>query len=495
MGVLLAEAHQVSQAVVMKARVLLFRALSSFLLPEKILVGGLSQVGSFDGRAQAYSAMVVPLLRPIVEASEGWQEWQRATQEQRNSQPWEACVEQLDLLGVTSSCRILSGLCGSLTGTPSKVKRVLKEAMSPALAIAASLVPPLLSPLSTGATSKELTGAASSLLELQVVVIQHFGQEVGSEFSVSAVEALSLATAGRWTGSGTGAGATTAQSHLMVYAATFRLLLAVVGARSARLKTLVPQVCQLALGRLESVGAERLLDGPALEIMPDFLKLVKMLLVTQWHCFTTSSLPQATSIASALPPGHAQKKTLANENMAEHFNKIMTVLHLLLTTADQRGHSPFGPMTWAGLGAGIQEQQGPPSVPPDVARLCLEVLDEADHTVGLFRFTPFSDVWLETFLTDALLGLGEGEHPTLQEEIRSLVFRLAEVDHEAFACKFLRTFLTSFYPRLGEAERETLLAPWQAGSHMDAPTFSSFLEAFFSDLAFLRSQMSSGGGT
>ncbi|CAN0323787.1 unnamed protein product, partial [Hapterophycus canaliculatus] len=101
---------------------------------------------------------------------------------------------------------------------------------------------------------------------------------------------------------------------------------------------------------------------------------------------------------------------------------------------------------------------------------------------------PFASRWLQPLLTDALRGLAEGAHPLTQEEVRRLVFELAEVDHRAFVTEFLPQFIGRHYPWLGVEQKEALLNPWRAGTHLDAPTFSSFLEAFVSDLAFFRAQ-------
>ncbi|CAM9807486.1 unnamed protein product [Choristocarpus tenellus] len=179
--------------------------------------------------------------------------------------------------------------------------------------------------------------------------------------------------------------------------------------------------------------------------------------------------------------------------MAAYFSRIMSVLHILLVPASRRHPSSEAPIHSAAVGistdgGSVGFHRRGSVVPPDVVKQSLGVLDEADRSVGLFRFPPFFSMWLESFLENALLGLGEGEQPTLREELGGLVFRLAKVDHETFARKFLPCFLGTFYPRLGLSQRDALAAPWQAGSHLDAPTFSSHLEAFLNDLAFLQSQ-------
>lgn len=66
-----------------------------------------------------------------------------------------------------------------------------------------------------------------------------------------------------------------------------------------------------------------------------------------------------------------------------------------------------------------------------------------------------------------------------------------KVNHVSFATEFLPHFLGTHYPWLGAEQAEALLAPWRAGTHLDAPTFSSFLEALVSDLAFFRAQANS----
>ncbi|CAN0380058.1 unnamed protein product, partial [Ectocarpus sp. 13 AM-2016] len=103
-------------------------------------------------------------------------------------------------------------------------------------------------------------------------------------------------------------------------------------------------------------------------------------------------------------------------------------------------------------------------------------------------FPPFAATWLQPLLTDALRGLAEGAHPLTQEEVHRLVFDLAEVDHRAFATEFLPHFVGTHYSWLGAEQKEALLAPWRAGTHLDVPTFSSFLEALVSDLSFFRAQ-------
>lgn len=67
-----------------------------------------------------------------------------------------------------------------------------------------------------------------------------------------------------------------------------------------------------------------------------------------------------------------------------------------------------------------------------------------------------------------------------------------KVDHRAFVSDFLPQFLDTYYPWLGAAQKEALVSPWRAGTHLDVPTFSSFLEAFVSDLAFFRAQAEAG---
>lgn len=92
----------------------------------------------------------------------------------------------------------------------------------------------------------------------------------------------------------------------------------------------------------------------------------------------------------------------------------MQVLHLLLSL-------PL-PMNTGGI---VSEGH---SVPPDLVRRGLHVLDDAHRkSGGLFGFSPFASRWLRPILTDALRGLVEGAHPLLQEEVRRLVFDMAEV--------------------------------------------------------------------
>lgn len=66
---------------------------------------------------------------------------------------------------------------------------------------------------------------------------------------------------------------------------------------------------------------------------------------------------------------------------------------------------------------------------------------------------------------------------------------IPQVDHVSFVTQFLPHFLTAHYPWLGETHKETLLSPWRAGAHLDAPTFSSFLEDLVSDIGFFRAQL------
>ncbi|CAN0215064.1 unnamed protein product [Ectocarpus sp. 4 AP-2014] len=168
--------------------------------------------------------------------------------------------------------------------------------------------------------------------------------------------------------------------------------------------------------------------------------------------------------------------------MATHFSGLMTVFRLLLSLPTPPASSPLPGGTTGGSGGGGH------SVPPDLVRRGLSVLEASHRTGGLFRFPPFAATWLQPLLTDALRGLAEGAHPLTQEEVHRLVFDLAEVDHRAFATEFLPHFLGTHYSWLGEEQKEALLAPWRAGTHLDVPTFSSFLEALVSDLSFFRAQ-------
>lgn len=69
---------------------------------------------------------------------------------------------------------------------------------------------------------------------------------------------------------------------------------------------------------------------------------------------------------------------------------------------------------------------------------------------------------------------------------------ILQVDHVSFVTQFLPQFLTVHYPWLGETHKEALLSPWRAGTHLDAPTFSSFLEDLVSDIGFFRAQLEAG---
>lgn len=98
----------------------------------------------------------------------------------------------------------------------------------------------------------------------------------------------------------------------------------------------------------------------------------------------------------------------------------MTVLRLLLSL-------PTAESQPGGAGGGAGGGSGGHSVPPDLVRRGLSVLDAAQRGGGLFKFQPFAAGWLQPLLTDALRGLAEGAHPLTQEEVGHLVFGMAEV--------------------------------------------------------------------
>lgn len=104
----------------------------------------------------------------------------------------------------------------------------------------------------------------------------------------------------------------------------------------------------------------------------------------------------------------------ASEEMRSHFEGLMSILHLLLS------------LPTISAGSDRDGQDGH-SVPPDLVRRGLRVLEASHRGGGLFRFQPFVSRWLGPLLTDALRGLAEGAHPLLQEEVRHLVFDVAEV--------------------------------------------------------------------
>ncbi|CAN0371966.1 unnamed protein product, partial [Ectocarpus sp. 13 AM-2016] len=107
--------------------------------------------------------------------------------------------------------------------------------------------------------------------------------------------------------------------------------------------------------------------------------------------------------------------------MATHFSGLMTVFRLLLSLPTPAASSPLPGGTTGGSSGGGH------SVPPDLVRRGLSVLEASHRTGGLFRFPPFAATWLQPLLTDALRGLAEGAHPLTQEEVHRLVFDLAEV--------------------------------------------------------------------
>lgn len=119
--------------------------------------------------------------------------------------------------------------------------------------------------------------------------------------------------------------------------------------------------------------------------------------------------------------GNAPGGDFASQEMASHFAGFMSVLCLLLSLPTERaGGGGDGGAGGGGGGGGL-------SVPPDLVRRALSVLEASHRGGGLFRFPPFGSAWLRPLLTEAMRGLGEGVHPLLQEEVRRLVFDMAEV--------------------------------------------------------------------
>ncbi|CAN0149273.1 unnamed protein product, partial [Pylaiella littoralis] len=100
-----------------------------------------------------------------------------------------------------------------------------------------------------------------------------------------------------------GAGAGAGPGPPWLSSGVFRLLASVLKTRNNETRALVPQACELALGRLHALGrltsagdqrasssawGNRWLEGPVVETLPDFLDLSQELLVTQLHCFQPS---------------------------------------------------------------------------------------------------------------------------------------------------------------------------------------------------------------
>lgn len=122
--------------------------------------------------------------------------------------------------------------------------------------------------------------------------------------------------------------------------------------------------------------------------------------------------------------------SFASEAMASHFDGLMSILRLLLSLP--AANSPHGV---EGGGGGSRGH----AVPPDLVRNGLCVLEASHRGGGLFRFPPFVSRWLQPLLTDALKGLAEGAHPLLQEEVRRLVFDMAEVRERG--CDLFRPYI------------------------------------------------------
>lgn len=136
----------------------------------------------------------------------------------------------------------------------------------------------------------------------------------------------------------------------------------------------------------------------------------------------------------------------ASDAMARHFEGLMTILCLLLsaptTDSTKSGQHGAGGVDSGIDGASMGDVGGRGgsggegsggeglehhSVPPDLVRRGLLVLEAAHKGRGLFRFPPFASFWLPPMLTDALKGLTDGVHPLLKEEVGALVFDMAEV--------------------------------------------------------------------
>lgn len=158
----------------------------------------------------------------------------------------------------------------------------------------------------------------------------------------------------------------------------------------------------------------------ALMLMLSCSLVIRLFLLLQASRGESGSLASAIAARSrrqavtATPEKGAVGADFASEEMASHFEGLMQVLHLLLSL-------PL-PMNSGGV---MNEGH---SVPPDLVRRGLHVLYDAHRkSGGLFSFSPFASRWLQPMLTDALRGLVEGAHPLLQEEVRRLVFNMAEV--------------------------------------------------------------------
>lgn len=166
-----------------------------------------------------------------------------------------------------------------------------------------------------------------------------------------------------------------------------------------------------------------------------------------------SARAQHTAAATASANANAAKLSggngdFASDAMAGHFDSLMTVLRLLLSApnATSDAANGVGNSSGSGRGAGVtigklqqqqqpQEQQQQHSVPPDLVRRGLRVLEGAHRGRGLFGFSPFASVWLQPLLNDALKGLTEGAHPLLKEEVGVLVFGMAEASE--LQCVFM----------------------------------------------------------
>lgn len=113
----------------------------------------------------------------------------------------------------------------------------------------------------------------------------------------------------------------------------------------------------------------------------------------------------------------SSESDFSSATMSSHFSGLMSIL-LMLLSVHAASNSSRGSDARGG---------GSHSVPPDLVRRALAVLEASHRGGGLFRFPPFSSAWLQPFLTDTLRGLAEGAHHLLQDEVRHVIFDMAEV--------------------------------------------------------------------
>jgi len=368
---------------------------------------------------------------------------------------------QQSLLSIEWACSSLTALCNAVKGMGAGAKKVLASAIGPTMDQILQLLGRFTSFILNGEDS--MVAVASSLLGLQISVLDCLQKEVGTEYQSKAIssilQAMSSAPQNKSFELSSG--------QMMAQKALLKLFIVTFNTRNKNVAVFLPQVFALFE---ESIIPLSIHPSNSSELFPLFLNLVHVVFNMHWKYFTTSTVDNLTGGATAsLIGGNVEgnmrpnlfamesfgKRTIRISN-AQRFHEIkllMDVLHDAIISSDKT---------------------------PSIVGLTVSLLRSLGRSVKLFKVEEFSASMKPKFISMLMEALLARHQPLLVDEISLLLFEMAESDMDNFFGIFLPGVINSL--PMNDTLKEAVRVSWP--SEKDSTSFCVNCHSFLSEYRF-----------